>query len=1537
MDKAIDLDSMVTMMGDGSKHIIVDSSGNSMDFLMLIATDLRVEEAGAARVQMHVQQSMDTTILLGTNALEPLNIRVQMDEMKAQPATLETTATVAKRVVVQPGRTAMIQVSGALADGDCVFWSENRRIMSGVCRGSKGVATVSAVNHEEQPWVIRKGETLGTWSTDTWIDLRTKEVSDMLELTRRNHEHTRNRFEELIIILETNRRAGPLPQDLKQLVHEYKDVFAISDLELSHTNLASPIVLVAKKDGSIRLCVDYREVNKVTKKDSYPLSAIDVTLQGLEGKQFFTSLDLASGYWQVPLTPEAREISAFTTTAGFFEFCVLPFGLTNAPAEFQRLIDKVLGELKGSEVSVYYVILVATETMETHLVVLWGVFDALRRARLKLKPQKSRLMESKLEFLGHYVDQDGVWVDPDKIVRIVEHPTPQNLAELRTFLGMAGYYREFVLRFAHTAKPLYDLTSTKANFVWTEEHQKAFDMLKQHLTTAPVLAQPDVEKARNGSTPFYIYTDASRSGVGAVLAQEGDDGFLHPLHFASEALSRAERNYHVTDQEALAVIFAVQKFHYFIYGVRTIVRTDHASLTSLFRRANVSPRVLRWALELQRYDLHIEHVKGNANCVADALYRRVAKVEGDAEPTSAINEKVVCTIKSSEWLEELRLDPEFAPVVAAVEDQVDQEVRLPRSDKSFNTADFVIEDGRFKLIQADDTLVEVVPKEKRYPLFLEAHKDIMAGHFNAKKMFAQLEMKLFWPGMRHDLVKWCRECQRCFVSDPKSGNIPPLKPIAASKPFQIVGIDLLEMGPTTRGNRCIVTIIDHFTKYLGAYPISDKKAETVAEALFGLWICDGGRWPDILLSDRGAEFENTIVASLCDLMGIQQHFTKGYCPREDGLTERMNGTIVRMLKKKTVVPTEWDVTLPTVVYAYNACPHEATGESPHFLLYGQDPKYPSEIIPRDQLSPSMIDYDQYKIEFLCGLKLARECIQTHSDDYRTRMKASYDSRWKTDSCDTFTGDRVYVKVPMEKGKSRHPKLVVDWSGQYRVLEASQNSALVTLIGENKEPIRVQFDHLLKLPPYIDDTPVDTTTKRGKRGRRRMMGVHRCLRISLNRSHFRLPTTDPGSVDFTCPGSITRHGQQLYCRIAEPWKTFAPYAPLGDLVFPTVYEFARATSILQQSHISNDQKIAHILNSNYVILSSTALGFVLSAYRAKCYHFMQYMDGLLDPTTANTVHPPRSEDDPFDMSELYQQAISWAFAHPWNDNLWRQIRLKPTLVLLPQVFEEHVENFTAKRQMVKSYGKPKSIQDDWFDQEFSAVILFNPTEYSSLINWETAWSRILMTVAEGADLFVLPGPKDDKDWGKSVDMLRDLCEETLALKPSLLPRLRCLLPTQSEMRAAEHPCEIPLKMMAGTSKSYSPHSVKVFFDMTQAFFGQYFSLKPFRCPRQEETTSQQRPRLPLSGGPLREALSYRQWKAQSRSLHREREPMRRHRSRSPERRAERPPKVTNGRFDPYQRTQRSFSQRHGYHEHTSSSYRSPSYNQSHSYAHPSGRR
>ncbi|KAL6730417.1 hypothetical protein Aduo_001395 [Ancylostoma duodenale] len=268
-----------------------------------------------------------------------------------------------------------------------------------------------------------------------------------------------------------------------------------------------------------------------------------------------------------------------------------------------------------------------------------------------------------------------------------------------------------------------------------------------------------------------------------------------------------------------------------------------------------------------------------------------------------------------------------------------------------------------------------------------------------------------------------------------------------------------------------------------------------------------------------------------------------------------------------------------------------------------------------------------------------------------------------------------------------------------------------------------------------------------------------------------------------------------------------------------------------------------------------------------------------------------------MSELYQQVISLAFAHPWNDNLWRQIRLKSTLALHPQVFEDHTENFSATRQIVKSYGKPKTTQDDWIEQEFSAIILFNPTEYSSMVNWKTAWSRILIAVAEGADLFVLPGPKDDKEWGK------------------------CLLPTQFEMCAATHPCDIPLNMMAGSSRSYSPHSVKVFLR----------NQLPRRTLEFHWTKDLRVRHFPTGSG-----------RHKARPSQRDREPAPRHRSRSPERLVEHPTKYAHRRFDPYRDEQRPFGQRHRSHDYPSSSYRNSSYNPSHSYAHhsyahPSGSR
>uniref|UniRef100_A0A7I4YHH5 RNA-directed DNA polymerase n=1 Tax=Haemonchus contortus TaxID=6289 RepID=A0A7I4YHH5_HAECO len=1490
-ERGVDLDAKASIVGDGKQRKLYDASGNAMGFLSEIVTEVTVVGAGKASVHLHVQQSKDDTLLLGTNALSELGISLRLTPYKDRDVTKDLHPNMAysdRRVVVAPGKIATVQIRGSFRDGACVFWSKSPRIESGVCQVNQGKAELSVINQGSESWVIGQGEDLGTWSAETWIDPKIVDVpSDMMVLQQHAVLQDAERTHALVDILNKNRKAGVIPDELCSVIEEYSDVFAVSDKELTQTNVvthdidvggnppirqktrpvpygiradvdtmlrdlkernviedsqspwASPIVLVAKKDGTTRLCVDYREVNKVTKKDSYPLPPIDITLQNLLGKRWFTSLDLASGYWQVPLSERAKEISAFTTTSGQFQFRVLPFGLTTAPAKFQRLMDKVLGDLIGPEVSVYIDdILIATDSIPRHADLLRKVLLAFRKAQLKVKPQKCRIMEPSLEFLGHVVDADGVRADPEKVGRIKDYARPQNVAQLRTFLGMAGYYRKFVLRFSQISKPLFDLTSPKRKFVWSHEHEEAFEALKKTLMEAPVLAQPNIEKARDGSRPFIIYTDASRIGIGAVLAQEGDDSLLHPVFFASKHLSGAERNYHVTDQEALALIFSLKKFHYFIYGVPSIVRTDHSALTSLFKRTNVSPRVLRWALEVQRYDITIEYVKGTANAVADALSRGLPH-SSILTPGYAEDEKVVCSIQAHDWLLELREDPDFATLIKSVESGVTEEVKLPRHSKVLSTTDFTLQNGSLNLINENGSLAAVVPRSQRRNIFEEAHSGTLGGHFNAKKMFIQMKKSLFWPGMLQDLVSWCRGCQKCFLTNGRAGNVPPLRPLAVTRPLQIVGVDLLEMGLTTQGNRYIVTVIDHFTKYLGAYAVADKKAETIAQAIFSNWVCGAGRWPEILLSDRGGEFENEIMEALCKVMGIEQKFTKGYCPRENGLTERVNGTIVKMLKKKTVIAAEWDKILPAVVYAYNASPHRATGESPHFLVYGYDPVYPSISIPSEHLSPYVVDYDNYKAELLCGLKLARECINENSNEYRDSMKLAYDKRYKTVKSTIFkTGDRVYMKLPSEKGKSRHPKLTTDWSGPFRVIEASTNSALITLIGENKEPLRVQFDHLLKVPREIDDTRLTGKTQRGRR-KKTVAAIQAMPANSkdlmsrfLYFSTVTSSSTNVRNIDWTCPGEIVVNGQHVACTANAPINSPLPFAPLlSTLTFRSPYDFARLIAIMTQSHIPEHFRVARMLDSSYDTVTIKSIGFAISFYRAHCIHMT--LATVADARGVTQGYLPRSKSDPYNLPNMYVDAVKFANENPWTEMSWRLVKPRRTLIVLPEGFQGVLDCFESPLMTAKLAIEPDDIQAAWFEEEeWSAIMLFSPARYVVASRWMNAWFLLVQAVAKGAELYVLPGPKDDRSWGITVDLLRDFAEETVVQRPPLKQRIHCLLPLKSE----EHVCDAPFKILAdkmnlATGPYFTQSAAKRFWTATRKHYSSMIRLP--ECQRVPE--------------------------------------------------------------------------------------------------------
>ena len=387
-------------------------------------------------------------------------------------------------------------------------------------------------------------------------------------------------------------------------------------IEPSNSPWSSPVVLVKKKDGSLRFCVDYHPLNYVTRKDSYPLPRVDDALEALAGMKWFSTLDLRSGYWQVKLDEMSKGKTAFSTGSGLWQFRVMPFGLCNAPATFERLMERVLAGLPWRVAMVYIDdILVSGGTFEEHLTNLRTVFERLRIAKLKLSPGKCNLFQPKVGYLGHILSAEGISTDPRKIEAVSTWSPHTNLSELWSFLGICSYYRTFITSFAEIAKPLHNLLENKRMFEWSHEAQQAFQELKDRLVRAPILGYPLPDAL------LILDTDASNQAVGAVLSQL-QDGQEQVIAYYSQTLSRPQKQYCVTRRELLAVIKAVQHFHHYLYGRHFTVRIDHAALKWLLSFRNPEGQTARWIQRLQEYDFEIEHRSGLKHSNADALSRR---------------------------------------------------------------------------------------------------------------------------------------------------------------------------------------------------------------------------------------------------------------------------------------------------------------------------------------------------------------------------------------------------------------------------------------------------------------------------------------------------------------------------------------------------------------------------------------------------------------------------------------------------------------------------------------------------------------------------------------------------------------------------------------------------------------------------------------------------------------------------------------------------------------------------------------------------
>jgi len=824
-------------------------------------------------------------------------------------------------------------------------------------------------------------------------------------------------------------------QEVEKQVKELQEQKLIRE---GHGAWSSPVVLVQKKDGSWRFCVDYRKLNEITHKDAYPLPRIDDSLDALGGSRLFSTLDLTSGYWQVELEEEAKERSAFVTRSGLWEWQVLPFGLTSAPSTFERLMETVLRGLHWKTLLIYLDdIIVFSKDLDSHLERLEEVLSRLQKAGLKLKPSKCKLFADKVHYLGHVVSAAGVETDDTKISAVKQWPIPKHKKDVRAFLGTCGYYRRFIHHYAEISRPLSQLSSKHAKFEWNEECKVAFEQLKTCLTTAPILAYPD------HSLPFILDTDASQVGTGAVLSQR-QNGQERVIAYYSKMYSKEEANYCVTRQEFLAIVKAVKHFRPLLYGREFVARTDHASLPWLLKTPNPAGQFARWIETLSEFSFQLLHRKGLKHSNADGLSRQVCqecKQCQRAFPQDGVHIQPIQKelslhnhmTNNHPVAQKQKEDLQIQEIYGAVKNN------RPILDKELGWQAKTLNNLWDHLRINDEGILQVslpqrnsrawrtvCPQDLQQEVIEGVHKE---AHFGFNKTLAVVRQKWYWPGMTSHVRRWVSICQHCQRAKPAIHHqYRKTNKLTAGRPWQIVAVDLCGPLPeTTRGNTQILVLADHFTRWYDAIPIPNGHADTVATALderifsyFGI--------PEVIHTDQGAQFESDLFTRCCEMWKCKKTRTAPYHPQGNSIVERLNKTIGNSLRAMLAESEhqEWDELIPQIMRTVRATPHRSTSETPNYLMLGRETRLPHDLLvdisPEDKESSE----EEYVAQLQKRLQTAYERIRAHQKGTPRTDSSEEESRFKE-------GDEVWLKSYF-KGKGRGSKLQPKYIGPYTITQ-----------------------------------------------------------------------------------------------------------------------------------------------------------------------------------------------------------------------------------------------------------------------------------------------------------------------------------------------------------------------------------------------------------------------------------------------------------------------------------------------------------------------
>ncbi|UYV74356.1 K02A2.6-like [Cordylochernes scorpioides] len=1088
--------------------ICAGPDGKKLDMVGSIFLNIKIDDETLSHNFVILKTHL-RTLILGRDFLKKMNAKIDCnqetikydwtnnhDEINFEMLKIKS----AKDSIVPECSMKLIKALVETEDGEYIIEESSKMFQTNGLRLARSL--INVINRETHIWItnpyprplkIMKNQTLAFGSSPAKINVsREREVE-------KNEEP---RF-------QINENLSPKEQkELKQVLERYGDLFSS---KLGRTNLAKhridtedakpikhkpyrvsakerdiikeqidemltegiirpssspwsfPVILVKKRDGKYRFCVDYRKLNNVTVKDVYPIPRIDEVMDTLQGSTHFSAIDLRSGYWQVEVEERDKEKTAFTTAHGLYEFNVMPFGLCNAPATFERNMENMLGNLRW-QICLCYLddVIIYSPDFPTHLKRLEAVFRRFRESNLRLNDKKCRFAFEELEILGYITSKHGIKPAEHNIKAVRNFPRPKKVKEVQSFLGMCSYYRKFIKDFSKIADPLTNLIKKSVSFTWTERQEEAFQTLKTALLSPPILGH------FNPNAPTYVHTDASNIGIGATLVQD-IGGEEKVISYLSRTLSKAEQNYSTTEKECLAVVWSMSKLRPYLYGRHFKIVTDHHALCWLKNLKDPTGRLARWALKIQEYDFDIIHKSGKKHLDADGLSRG--------------------PLPETDWDEDFeRL---FLNQITDEEDKFIESVK-----KNFNGSrrsiaqNFKEEDGcLFKKNPNPEgrAWLLVVPENKKREIMKEYHNHMSNGHLGVARTMYRIKSKYFWPSMLKDVsefVKTCHLCQsRKGSNQLPSGLLQPIPP--ANFPFERIGIDFVGPLPSTKNRKkWIIVLSDYYTRYAETRAVSEATVKEVSKFLVeDIFLRHGA--PQYLISDRGSQFTSNLMKEVMKTCKIKHCFTTSYHPQTNGLTERLNRTLINMLSMYVNTDQKnWDEILPFITHAYNTTIQETTGYSPFFLMFGREP---TSLLDDRNISVDIDkdDYDEYIKHHLDKINRTRKLVINNTIKTQERMKKNYDKKHMERSYEP--GELVAVWTPIRKiGKCE--KLLRKYFGPYRILKKLSNVNYLIEPKDNpgQDPLIV---HVSRIKPYFEridevnhedkEGSNETSTPRGK--------------------------------------------------------------------------------------------------------------------------------------------------------------------------------------------------------------------------------------------------------------------------------------------------------------------------------------------------------------------------------------------------------------------------------------------------------------------------